>query len=241
MEGILERITKILGKPVLSIYDGEFIGYIKNVFVDEKLRKVLWLCIFDDNTEEEKIISPKGVYSFEGNAVMIKNKADIFLAGTIITKDISLIGYKIYSLDGTVTGKITDIEVDSKLYITNIFQQNDEQFDKTTVLKIGNSIIIQKNSKTDKLNDFRPRQISDLQISNNRKVVALKEQNQNKIQPTKLLTDGYGFLIGRKVGQNIYSENGTLLAKKQSVITAHLIDTASQNGKLKELTTYSLQ
>ena len=237
----MERITKILGKPVLSIYDGEFIGYIKNVFVDEKLRKVLWLCIFDDNTEEEKIISPKGVYSFEGNAVMIKNKADIFLAGTIITKDISLIGYKIYSLDGTVTGKITDIEVDSKLYITNIFQQNDEQFDKTTVLKIGNSIIIQKNSKTDKLNDFRPRQISDLQISNNRKVVALKEQNQNKIQPTKLLTDGYGFLIGRKVGQNIYSENGTLLAKKQSVITAHLIDTASQNGKLKELTTYSLQ
>lgn len=226
---------------MLSIYDGEFIGYIKNVFVDEKLRKVLWLCIFDDNTEEEKIISPKGVYSFEGNAVMIKNKADIFLAGTIITKDISLIGYKIYSLDGTVTGKITDIEVDSKLYITNIFQQNDEQFDKTTVLKIGNSIIIQKNSKTDKLNDFRPRQISDLQISNNRKVVALKEQNQNKIQPTKLLTDGYGFLIGRKVGQNIYSENGTLLAKKQSVITAHLIDTASQNGKLKELTTYSLQ
>ena len=80
------------------------------------------------------------------------------------------------------------------------------------------------------------------QASNLSNSVEIMETEQPKqiVVPKKMLTTSFDFLIGRKVGQNLYAENGQLIAKKQSKITNHIIDIASQNGKLKELTTYSV-
>lgn len=236
----MERISKVIGKPVLSIFDGQFIGNVKNIFVDEKLKRVAWLCIFDED-ENEKVISTKDVFAFEGEAIMIKNITKVYSLNLVDTGNISLLGYKIYTLNGKVTGKITDFEVDECFNIKNIFEQNDELFEKSSVLKIGTNIVIQKTNKNDRLSDFKPKQIVDIKITENRKVTTMKVASQNKMLPKKLLTDSYNFLLGRKVGQNIYAENGALLAKKHSKITSQLIDTASQNAKLKELTISSIQ
>lgn len=236
----MERISKILGKPIISIFDGNLEGYVKNVYVDKKLNKVLWLCAFDDETQEEKLIGSKNIYNFLEDAVMIKNSADIYLSNTVDLKEINPIGYKIYLLNGKQNGKIADFEIDEKMNVTNIILQDGTYFDKLYILNIGKDAIIQKENKNVKIANFRPRQILDIPKDIDQKVEILEEKKEVKLAPKKILTAGYEFLIGRKVGQNIYAENGQLIAKKQSKITSHIIDIASQNGRLKELTTYSL-
>lgn len=236
----MEKVSKILGKPVINIFEGKLEGYVKNIYADKKLQKVLWLCLFDDETQEEKLVDCKGIYCFKENAVMIKNSSELYLFDTIKLEELNPIGYKVYSLDGKETGKILDFEVDDKFNIQEIYLQDNTTLDKKYILCIGNNVIIQKDNIHISVANFRPKQPVEVQNQTNQKVEILTTENQTKISPKKVLTAGYEFLIGRKVGQNIFAENGQLIAKKQSKITSQIIDIASQNGKLKELTTYSV-
>lgn len=239
MEAILEKISQLISKPVISIFDGTLEGYIKYALVDDKLKKLTWLCIFDDETEDEKIFSTKCITNFCNNAIMIKNNIDVYHIDQMDLQDINPIGYKIFKTNGEDCGKICDYDFDDKFNLQNIYLSNENIFDKTQLLKIGKNIIIQKNQTNEKLFYYGPRQIKDIRTEKET-LVTIQNSNNGKNIPSKILTSGYGFLIGRKVGQNIYAENGTMLAKKQSVITAQIIDAASKNGKLNELTKYSL-
>ena len=148
-------------------------------------------------------------------------------------------GYKVYTQTGKFIDKVFDIEFDDKLNVKNIYLKDQNVLDKKMVLSIGKNVIIQKENKSTKISSFAPNKVKTENGSN---LVEIMETEQTKqiVVPKKVLTTSYEFLIGRKVGQNLYAENGQLIAKKQSKITSHIIDIASQNGKLKELTTYSL-
>ena len=236
----MENISQLLGKPVINIYNGTLEGYVKNVLLDKKLQKILWLEIFDDNSQEEKLVSLKSVYSLNNEAIMIKNNENLFLLNTVNTDCINPIGYKIYNINGKFENKIVDAIYDEKQNIKTILLQNNTELKITEILNVGFGIIIKKDNKNVKLYCFKPKTKIIKNINTEQKVEALRKNNQVKQHPNKILTAGYEFLIGRKVGQNIYSENQQLLVKKNSRITNQIIDIASQNGKLKELTTYSV-
>ncbi len=236
----MERVSKFLGKPVISIYDANIEGYIKNVLLDKKMNKILWLCVFDDDSQEEKLISTASIYNFAESAVMIKNSENTFWLDTIDTKDINPIGYKVYNVDGKFVGQICDVEFNNHFTVQNIYLQNDELLEKSNILNVGEKVIIKKENKNISISNFKPKSIVVSSQTENIPVTILETERQEKLTPKKVLTDGYEFLIGRKVGQNIYTENGQLIAKKNSKITAHIIDLASKNGQLKELTSYSL-
>lgn len=235
----MEKLSKLLGKPVINIFDAQLEGYVKNILIDDKFQKALWLEIFDDENQEEKLVDAKGIYSIKQDAIMLKNGEKIFLADTVIKKEINPVGYKIYTQTGKYVDKVFDVEFDDKLRVKNIFLKTQNVLDKKMVLSIGKNIIIQKENKNAKISSFAP---SKVKTENGSNLVEIMETEQTKqiVVPKKVLTTSYEFLIGRKVGQNLYAENGQLIAKKQSKITSHIIDIASQNGKLKELTAYSL-
>ncbi|HAJ77827.1 MAG TPA: hypothetical protein DCO89_02015 [Clostridiales bacterium] len=237
----MENVLKLLGKPVVSIYNGTLEGFVKNILVDKKLKKIAWLEIFDDENQDEKILDATNIYALNNDAIMIKNNEKLYVANTIDTNCINPIGYKVYNINGKYENKITDLVFDEKLYVKSIVLQDDLLLDEKSVLNVGNNIII-KTDETVKIQYFKPKSKIKLSINKEEKVEALEEKNAViiKSHPNKILTAGYEFLIGRKVGQNIYSETKQLLVKKNSKITNQIIDIASQNGKLKELTTYSV-
>lgn len=238
----MEKISKLLGKPIINIYEGALEGYVKNVLLDEKLDKIVWLEIFDDVSQEEKIVETKNIYNLNEDAIMIKNDEHVYIAETLILKAVNPIGFKVYLSNGKYQDKIADASFDDKLNIQNIYFQNESELDKKSILSIGKNLIIQKAQPNLKISNFRPNKVKlNNALSTGDKVEILQSETMNSTKmPKKILTTGYEFLIGRKVGQNIYTENGGLIAKKQSKITNQIIDVASQNGKLKELTTLSL-
>lgn len=245
MEGILEKISKLLGKPLINIYDGKLEGYIKNALIDKKLNKIVWLEIFNDETGSEKFASIKDIFSFDSDAVMIKNGENIFLSNTIMANEINPINYKVYCTDGSFDSKIVDVEFDDNFSVKNLQTQNGTLC-KKDVLVLGFDVVIKKDKKNVKISAFKPKAKIKQRTKKGQGIVSIQSsilpasKVSTKIYPQKILTSNYDFLLGRKVSQNIYSENGQLIAKKQSKITSQVIDTASKNGKLKELTTYSV-
>ena len=240
---ILEYISKLLGKPVISIYNGKLEGYVKNVLVDKKLKKLVCLELFDDETQEEKLVEMKNMYSTNNDAIMLKNDEYVLLENTVFHDHINPIGFKVYTINGKYENRVKDLTFDDKLNIKEIYLQNNETLLKENILNLGDNLIIKKDNLKVKLSTFKPRlKISEIEVLEEQKVTALEQENLKpvKTQPNKILTAGYEFLIGRRVGQNIYSDTKQLLVKKNSKINSQVIDIASKNGKLKELTTFSL-
>ena len=240
MEVDLENISKLLGKPVINIYEGNLEGYIKNVLVDTSLKKVVWVEIFNDNNQEDIILNFKDIFCLNNDAVMIKNNSNIFIAETINTSCINPIGYKIYNLEGKYEDKVIDITFDDKYKISQIILSSDKTLAQEHILKVGNGIIIKKENKNIGLHNFKPKTLINATTTTEQTVRILNDKKPVSANPKKILGTGSGFLIGRKVGQNIYTENKQLIIKKQSKITPHIINLASKNGKLKELTTFSI-
>ena len=237
----MENISKLLGKPVISIYNGNLEGYVKNVLVDKKIEKICWLEVFDDETQEEKIVNLKNLYNLQSDAIMIKNNELIYIADTLSTDCINPIGYKVFELDGTYYNKITDLEYDEKLNITKILLQNDKTLNLKNILNVGNEIVIKKNNNI-KLFQFKPKtKIQTIGVADNQIVkIQNEDKKQIKTHPKKLLTPNYSFLIGRKVVKDIFAENKQILIKRNVKIDSNIIKIASKNGKLKELTSYSV-
>ena len=237
----MENLLNLLGKPVISIYNGTLEGFVKNVLVDNKLKKILWLEIFDDENQDEKILNVKSIFSLKNEAIMIKNNEGIFNSNTIDFNCVNPLGFKVYDIDGKFESKITNLLFDDKFNITSTLLQNNLSLDNNTILNTGNNLIIKSNKKV-KISYFKPKAKIELQQNIEQKVEALEIKNTPviKAHPNKFLTAGSEFLIGRKVGQNIYSNSKQLLVKKNSKITNQIIDIASKNGKLKELTTFSI-
>ena len=50
----------------------------------------------------------------------------------------------------------------------------------------------------------------------------------------------YNFLINRKVSRNIVNFNGEIIIKENQIINSKILDIARINGKIRELTKYSI-
>ena len=236
----MENILKLLGKPVISIYDGTLEGFVKNVLVDKKLKKIMWLEIFNDESQDENVLDIKNIFALKNDAIMIKNNEKLYLSNMINTNCINPIGYKVYNINGKYESRIANFDFDENFIIKSIILQNNLVLDKKHIFNVGNGIIL-KTENNVKIKSFKPKAVIKTNIKKEQKVEAMEEKNVTiKAQPNKILTAGSEFLIGRKVGQNIYSETKQLLIKKNSKITSQIIDIASQNGRLKELTSYSV-
>ena len=240
LEDNLNKISMLVGKPVVSIFEGKMIGYVKNAFFDDKFTKIDWLELFDKESENEYVIATKNVYSLD-DIVVIKNTDCILQKETIELNKKSPVNYPVFSTNGKNCGKICDIVFDEKFKTVCFEIDKDTTYKPNQFLNIGQNVAIIQPQKQTKLSNFKSKpKIATKNISANN-IVTIQNNTQNKISsPKKILTDSYDFLIGRKLDKNIYADNKQLLAKRNSIITSNIIDNASKNGKLKELTNSSI-
>ena len=237
MEEKLEKISLLIGKNVISIYEGENLGIIQNVVFDDKFNKIILLELFDEQSEKEFVIETKYIFSVN-DVVIIKNKDCLIEKNNIDIKSKNPTNFGVYDIEGKYIGKITDIKLDEKFNTSCFELNNGKTFTQHELLNVGKNVAILQPAKKNKISDFKSKPKF---LTNNKKNTMVTIEATNRItSPKKVLTDNYSFLIGRKLDKNIYSENKQLIAKKHSTITPQIIDIASQNGKLKELTNSSL-
>lgn len=143
----MKQITDFLGKPVLSLYEGNVEGYVKNVIFDKNFKKMKYLVIFEDNEfQDEKMLDASKVYNYGESAITIKNNSCLELKKEEILEIQNHINCKVYTTLGDYIGIIADIEIDEKNFtISNVILTNKQKIKPNQFLTFGQDVFFMQN------------------------------------------------------------------------------------------------
>lgn len=109
----MKKISDILGKNIISIYEGKKIGIIGNAAFDKKLKKLKSLIIYDDDNEQtDRLRVPAANIALEGKAIMIKNLEKV--THDFIDDECNPMNASVYNLNGDFLGNVSEILIDEK-------------------------------------------------------------------------------------------------------------------------------
>lgn len=253
------NISKLISLPVISVYDGQIVGIVKNILFSPKKLKAAYAQILSDDENIEMILQFKNIYKIGDDAILIKNKHVLEL---YLEKENQLKNYynpitcPLFSVSGVFISNVKDITIDDKYNIINIETYLSNIIKVASLLNFSNNCtILHDSDKKYKLGNFKQRKTIKI-LENERKVTLQQNLEEDSInlddiknltsennvlkvqQPSKLIAD-YRFLINRKVKKTLLTSNGELIIKENDIITKHVIEFARKNGKLVELTHYS--
>ena len=257
------KLSDILSKQIVNLYNGKYEGTIKDISFDEKFKQAKWLILFDEESEEFALDINK-IYMVGENAITIKNGDGLFLTSTL-NKNFknNPINLPCYTVGGNLLGKLNDIEFNKNFYVSN-FHVNKNTFPLNKIVNIGNNlIVINDDDKKIKLSNFKPKiQTNDTKamqvVSIQKKETNTNENTIPKIEeivdadtPTKKpfivnkginqqkILSNQNFLLGRKATKTVYGINNEVIIKKDNIINSKNLEYAKLHNKISELAVFS--
>ncbi|MBR2467774.1 MAG: hypothetical protein IKB42_01880 [Clostridia bacterium] len=237
----MPKVSNIISSYVVSIYNGQIEGIVLNILFDKK-KKARYL-IISQNDEQFLILNTNDIYKLGDGAVLIKNDTVLTLMETqelAIKNCFSPINSIIVDIDGNMLGNVADIELDNRYNIVEFITTKNETINLKNVLNISDTVIIHNNTqKKHKLSHFRHMDKIKIPTKNiDKNTVKIMDKNET-ILPNRTVIN-YNFLIQRKVTKNITNFNGEIIIKENQIINSKILDIARINGKIRELTKFSV-
>lgn len=233
------KVSEIISKDIISVYEGQTIGTIKNITFNHNLTKVDKFILFHDEAEATSCIEKNNIYALSEDGLMVKNISKIdFFSET----ENNPLNKKIYSISAVDYGKISDIFLDEKCNVIKIVTTKQKEFLPTDILKFGDYVCIinDKESKV-KISSFKPKTkfstptiLENIQV----KIFNMEENQEQEVQPPPLpqrITTDLQNLIGKKVSKTILGRNNELIIKQYGVISKQTIEKAKIHNKTKDL------
>ena len=156
----MERLSNLISKQVLSLDEGQCIGYVINACLDLERNELSGLLICDEDAELVKFLDLKNML-FNNDFIVIKS-VDMLSFGENILSD-NPIGKTIVSEKGVVLGVVKDVEIVNKK-ISKLITSNNEISPKNIINLQGNYLIFsEKNRKKRKENYFSKIKKNNLQ------------------------------------------------------------------------------
>ena len=236
-------ISQLIGKPVISIYDGETVGTVIRVNINKRYKKLENLVIFNDDLDEDYAVNVNNIYSLN-DVILIKNKDEINLSKAIETNLQTKVPFncKVVMLDGSNRGKLVDIAIDENYNIVELYTE-DDKYSVDNILNIGKDILLLSTTKTF-LYKFKPNVTIIKNTKTEQEVTILKKapyqiMDQNQFmqedqQPKKISTSA-DFLIGRKLQSTILDDKGNIIVKKNAIINKEIIEKAISSNNYRLL------
>ncbi len=183
----MQSFTKIIGMPVISIFNCENIGTVLNMQISKDKSKIKFLVISSNDDETTYLLPTKSVYSLN-SAVLIRNKQTLSVTSELGIQN--LINLNAFGLSGKSFGKIKDIELDDKWRITSIIA--DEPLSSKTLLDYTNNIAL-FNDIEKKLTKgkFAPRIVEPQnapQVASEQIVTTLSQESGSSIYTPRTIT-----------------------------------------------------
>lgn len=237
----MKKVSNIISSYVVSVYDGQIEGIVSNILFNNKKRaKYL---IISQNDEQFWVLDTKDIFKLGEGAVLIKNSNVLNLLESMELKTkecFSPINSIIVSIDGNLLGHVADIELDKKFNITQFISSKNEAITLNKTINISDTVIVCCNSENKpRLSCFKQKQTILIPESESGfETVNILEKNET-ILPNRTVVN-YNFLVNRKVTKNILNFNGEIIIKENQIINSKILDIARINGKIRELTKYSM-
>jgi sporulation protein YlmC with PRC-barrel domain len=227
------KLTDIISKPVVSIFECKHIGIIENVLFDKSKKNVEFLIIYNEKDDIEYAINPKSIINFD-NYFLIKNTSVLCLKSDLdlqLNNFENLINKNVVNVNGESLGNVKEILIDQKFKLNSIETTKNLIISVNHILKIEDIVLYSQN----KINIQKYK--TKITFKNNEIEVPILVQDIKPKLPIKA-TINEKLLLNRVVYNNIYNGSETII-KSNSIITNSVIETAKKYGKLKELVKYS--
>ena len=243
----MNKLSELISKPVISIYDGQNEGTVGNILFDRKRKKALFAVIFDNSEESpERVLPLQKIYSI-GDSIMIRNSGNLELMSNL---DLSLsnlynpVMTTAYDTSGKKYGQINDIIIDDNYNISEFIFSDGVKCNCKKIANFNDSVcILYKENDTIKL--WALKQRVKIPKDHNQSIVQImnsedmQTQEKSPILPNRAVAN-YKLLLDRKVTKNISSLNGKVIIRKDTKISNTIIDLAKRYGVLRELTQFSM-
>ncbi len=156
----MKNLTNFLGKPVISLYEGNLEGYVKNVIFDKSLKKLKYFVLFEDNEfQDEKMLEISKVYNFNNDAIIIKNNSTLELKKEEVFGISNHINCKVYSSTGEYLGLVTDVVLNDDLTTNKVILSSNLELLPSEFLTFGQDLFIkQDENNVIKLSSIRKRE-----------------------------------------------------------------------------------
>ncbi len=234
---VMRKAKLVIGQDVYSLADGARVETVKDVLVDETEDVVVGLLIDAGGLLSTSKVVPMGaVTSFGPSAVMIGSSSAIVSAESdpgvsqMLTRGGSLIGNRVLSEDGTHLGSIADL-----------------YFDEATARITGYEVSGVSHGEIMGGSLYLP--IEEVRVVGSDAVVvstAILERTRRRPMPPVASepSDGDGdaerqdpreLLVGSRLRADLIDADGSVVAANGQLVTAELVDTATENGNLEPL------
>jgi len=217
-------MTDNLGKKVISIEDGKYLGYVLDVCVDVYDFSVYGYLICDEETENVNFINLKDIANID-NYVMVENSRKIGFGENVVSNN--PIGKNVITDDGYDIGQVVNAEI-NKNKIKKIITNKCEIF--FSYLNIDGEIIIFSNKKKKK--KINNKKFNNLEISSTQKIFIQNKEEITIPYKTSLIPSK---IIGKICLCDIFGQNKEIIAKKNQIINDKIIKMAKKHNKLNIL------
>ena len=221
------NLKNLVGKQIVSIYEGEIVGTIIRANFNTSLTKITGFVVFDE--EDDEFFLPMRSVVAMGDCVLIRNKSVLNSVTTWV--DIKPLGYNIYDEKANNLGIIEDASVDEKGNILNYFTSLEKEIKPDHLIQ-RKSFILHCNKKIS-MSDMRPRRKTYLEKIKVNVLNTDITQTENFI-PSKLKYNPQS-LLGKVSKGDLVGLNNELIIKANQSITEKTIQDATRHNRLNQL------
>lgn len=232
----MSKISDIISKQVVSLYEARLVGTIVNVNFDEKFSKLKNFIVVDEEGDRELELSVKDVYS-QKDSFVIKNEAKL-KAVFFEAETNNPINKICITIAGEVLGKISDVELCGE-EVKEILLESGVKVTPEQVVACESVLIINSGENKVKRAGFAPRA---KKVNTDNIVVNIQEEensSEEKITPKPVQLVPPRFVAKTLLGQislkTIKGLNNEIIVKKGEQITNKVLERAKLHNVLNQL------
>ena len=232
----MSKISDIISKQVVSLYEARLVGTIVNVNFDEKFSKLKNFIVVDEEGDRELELSVKDVYS-QKDSFVIKNEAKL-KAVFFEAETNNPINKICITIAGEVLGKISDVELCGE-EVKEILLESGVKVTPEQVVACESVLIINSGGNKVKRAGFAPRA---KKVNTDNIVVKIQEEensSEEKITPKPVQLFPPRFVAKTLLGQislkTIKGLNNEIIVKKGEQITNKVLERAKLHNVLNQL------
>lgn len=220
------KASEIIGSQVLTLSEAVICGVVCDVIPSADLKKIVALdiLIFDENDAEHKYLDGRKIVGIGEGVITVKKYDDLTLCYPIPSR--SPINLRAYDEKGGYFGKITDLALDEKRFVTSIYAGEKEFLPSDTLSRSEDVLVFRLPGSKTKITKTKKKP----------PVSAKRVTSETPGQVKITLTDRYAFLVGKRVSEDVTDNGGTPLAVRGDLITDELIRVAKEKQAIVRLT-----
>ena len=232
----MEKLTDYISKKVVSLEEGECVGFILNVCFDEEKFKLNGFIVCDEESESLNFLSSNNIIAVS-EYILIKTKYMLEFGEMVEANN--PVGKLVLTENAQSLGVVNNaILINKKIQklITNKCEINIKN-----ILGFGKNILFfSLRKKLNKKNIFSPKFMTNSQNKieiQGEKKIEVKNENNNDINLTNSYqipfksTISFHDLIGKIAMIDVFGLNNELIIRKNEVITEKTIKSAKKHNK----------